>query len=90
MATRKRLYSKSWHFWALAGVRYEYNQCHTTLEGLSSVCVKLEPASSKNNEILEINVLQKRPVKLIEWVKIALYFYMLSKLFQFTILNLSW
>ena len=29
-----------------------------TLEGLSSVCAKLEPASSKNNEILEINVLQ--------------------------------
>ena len=29
------------------------------LEGLSSVCAKLEPASSKNNEILEINVLQK-------------------------------
>ena len=24
------------------------------LEGLSSVCAKLEPASSKNNEILEI------------------------------------
>ena len=33
--------------------------CHMTLEGLSSVCAKLEPASSKNNEILEINVLQK-------------------------------
>ena len=30
-----------------------------TLEELSSVCAKLEPASSKNNEILEINVLQK-------------------------------
>ena len=30
-----------------------------TLEGLSSVCAKLELASSKNNEILEINVLQK-------------------------------
>ena len=34
-------------------------QCHTTLKGLRSVCAKLEPASSKNNEILEINVLQK-------------------------------
>ena len=34
-------------------------QCHITLEGLNSVCAKLEPASSKNNEILEINVLQK-------------------------------
>ena len=33
-------------------------RCHVTLEGLSSVCVKLEPASSTNNEILEINVLQ--------------------------------
>ena len=30
-----------------------------TLEGLSSVCAKSEPASFKNNEILEINVLQK-------------------------------
>ena len=30
-----------------------------TLEGLSCVCAKLEPAGSKNNEILEINVLQK-------------------------------
>ena len=29
------------------------------LEGLSSACAKLEPASSKDNEILEINVLQK-------------------------------
>ena len=34
-------------------------RCQTTLEGLSSVCTILEPASSKNNEILEINVLQK-------------------------------
>ena len=30
-----------------------------TLEGLSSVCAKLEPAGLKNNELLEINVLQK-------------------------------
>ena len=30
-----------------------------TTEGLSSFCAKLEPASSKNNEILEIDVLQK-------------------------------
>ena len=30
-----------------------------TLEGLRSVCAKLEPASSKNNEILKMNVLQK-------------------------------
>ena len=33
--------------------------CHMTLEVLSCVCAKLVPASSKNNEILEINVLQK-------------------------------
>ena len=33
-------------------------QCYTTLGGLSTVCAKLEPASSKNNETLEINVLQ--------------------------------
>ena len=29
------------------------------LEVLSSICAKLEGASLKNNEILEINVLQK-------------------------------
>ena len=34
-------------------------QLHMTLEGLSNVCAKLEPASSKNNEIFEINVLPK-------------------------------
>ena len=28
---------------------------HMTFEGLSTVCAKLEPAISKNNEILEIN-----------------------------------
>ena len=46
-------------FLALAGIPYKYNQCHTILEGFSSVCAKLEPAGSKNNEITEINVLQK-------------------------------
>ena len=30
-----------------------------TVEGLSSVCAKLEPASFKINEMLKINVLQK-------------------------------
>ena len=55
----KRLNYESCHFSALAGISYKYNKCHTALEGLSSVCAKLEPASSKNNEILEINVLQK-------------------------------
>ena len=38
---------------------YKYTHCHTTLGGLSSVYAELEPASSKSNEILEINVLQK-------------------------------
>ena len=46
-------------FLALAGMPYKYTQCHTTLGELSSVRAKLEPASSKNNEILEINILQK-------------------------------
>ena len=36
-----------------------------TFEGLSSACAKLELASSKNNEILAINVLHRMlPVKL--------------------------
>ena len=39
-------------FLALTDIPYKYNQCHTTLGGLSSVCAKLQPASSKNNEIL--------------------------------------
>ena len=29
-----------------------------TLEGLSIVCAKLEPANSQNNETLKVNVLQ--------------------------------
>ena len=59
MVTRKRLYSESCHFLALAGILYKYDQFHTTLGGLNSVCAKLELTSSKNNDILEINVLQK-------------------------------
>ena len=49
-------------FSAFAKTTDKFNKnkrCHMTLEGLSSVCAKLETASSKNNEILEINVLQK-------------------------------
>ena len=50
------------HFLAFTKTKDTFDknkQCHKTLEGLSSVCGKLEPASSKSNEILEINVLQK-------------------------------
>ena len=46
-------------FLTLATIPYKYNQGHTILGELSSVCAKLEPASSKNDEILEINVLQQ-------------------------------
>ena len=56
MVTRKQLYSESCHFLALTGIPYKYKQCHTILGGLSSACAKLEQVSSKNNEILEINV----------------------------------
>ena len=56
MVTRKRFYFESCNLLALAGIPYKYNQCRTTLGGFSSVCAKVEPASSKNNEILEINV----------------------------------
>ena len=34
-------------------------RCYLALEGLSSICAKLEPASSESNEKLEINFLQK-------------------------------
>ena len=46
-------------FLVLSGIPYKYNKCHTTLGGLSHVCVKLASASCKNNEILEVNILQK-------------------------------
>ena len=58
MVTRKRLYLEICHFWHLQGP-YKYSECHTTLVELISVCAKLEPAGSKNNEILEIKVPQK-------------------------------
>ena len=51
-------------FLALAGMLYKYNQCHIILEMLSSACAKLEPASSKNNETLEINIQQKFRLRL--------------------------
>ena len=48
------------------------------------------PTSAGPGELPEINALQKGPVKLIEWMKIALLFsHVTSELFQFTILNLS-
>ena len=50
------------HFSAITNTTDTFNKpklCHKTLEGLNSVCGKLEPASSKSNEILKINVLQK-------------------------------
>ena len=61
MVTRKRLYAESCHFLELAGILYKYDQFHTTLEGLSRVCAELETTSSKNNKMLEINVLQNLP-----------------------------
>ena len=39
--------------------------------GGSSVYAKIEPARPKNNEILEINVLQKFPRMLFMWTKAA-------------------
>ena len=50
------------HFSAITNTTDTFNKnklCHKILEGLNSVCGKLEPASSKSNEILKINVLQK-------------------------------
>ena len=41
------------------GIYKDNSRCHMSLEGLRSVCAKLAPTSYKNNEILEINVLQK-------------------------------
>ena len=56
----KRLYCERYIFRHL-----QRQQTHSTkidfltLKALSSVCAKSELASSKNNEILEINALQK-------------------------------
>ena len=36
---------------------YKNDECRMTWRGFGCVCVKIEPASYKNNEILEINVL---------------------------------
>ena len=50
------------HFSAFTKTTDTFNKnkrCHKILEGLSNVCGKSEPASSKNNKILKINVLQK-------------------------------
>ena len=38
-----------------------------TWEGLSSVCAESAPASSKNNELIEINVLQKFTSHALYW-----------------------
>ena len=54
--------------------------CHMALDGLSSICAELEPANSEKNETLEINVLQKGPVKPVKWVKIAHSFYSLCQI----------
>ena len=58
MVTRKRLYSERCHFWHLQAYRTNITNATQFWEG-SVVCAKLEPAGSKNNEITEINVLQK-------------------------------
>ena len=61
MVLRKRFYSEHNIFSESQRqqTHHKNRQFHMTLEGLSSVCAKLEPASSKNNELLEINVLLK-------------------------------
>ena len=48
-----------WHLQRLQTHLTKNKLCHMILEGLSSVCAKLEPASSKGKEILKINVLHK-------------------------------
>ena len=53
------------HFSAFTKTTDTFNKnkrCHKILEELSSVCGRLEPASSKSNKILKINVLQKLTV----------------------------
>ena len=45
----------------------KYKQCHMNFRGLSSVWAKLELVRSENNDILEINVLEK-------FISHALYF----------------
>ena len=40
--------------------------CHMNLEGLSSVCAKLEPSSSKDNEILDMSCRNLLPLLFVE------------------------
>ena len=50
------------HFSVFTGTTDTFTKnkrCHMILEGFSGFCANLEPASSKNNEILEIKFLQK-------------------------------
>ena len=47
MVTRNGFILRGAIFWHLQAYN-KYNQCDTTLGGLSSVCAKLEPASFKN------------------------------------------
>ena len=61
------VYKKTTLFWKLQFSAFtkttdtfnKNKRWHITFEGMISVCAKLEPASFKNNEILQINVLQK-------------------------------
>ena len=55
-----------------------------TQEGLSSVCAKLEPASSKNKEILEINVLPKFVSHALYTINQHVYFSLSGIKFQFS------
>ena len=63
-------------FWYITLVHYKTlilrklnknKQCHMILEGLSNVCAKLDPASSKDNVTLEINVLQNYTSHALFW-----------------------
>ena len=58
MTTWTRLYSWNCCFFAFAGKFHTYTEHHMNWEGLSSACAKLEPATCKNNEIQEIEMLQ--------------------------------
>ena len=58
MVVRKRLYIASFFpsFTKTINPRNKSDKSHRTKGGLSSGCTKLEPASSKINEILKINL----------------------------------
>ena len=65
---------------ALVDRPYKYNQCHTTLGGLSRSMPNCNQLAPKITEILEINVLQKFTFHALSYTGIQLIYLQLTLL----------